>query len=86
MQKGSLLETIKKLKADDGASFAPEKGEIVTHAGAAKDVGYIYLLEYEFDPNDGYVNSYDKRAFREIQPPMSIPESLFNSIPELVTI
>jgi hypothetical protein len=80
MQKGSLLETVMggTWSTDKGwgrDTTGPSKGEIVTHDGDSGEPGYIYLLEYHEPCScgcNGNRSAYDKRCFREIQPPMQI--------------
>ncbi len=91
MQVGSLVTCIKTNGNPSlhGAAV-PKLGEIytVTHLFNAIRDGALLLNLAEFEPvfNQGYRMGYDADYFREIQPPMSIPESLFNQSPKKITI
>jgi hypothetical protein len=49
--------------------------------------GFIYLEEFS-DPFPGTTlpPGFQRKCFRDIQPPMSIPESLFNQSPEKIEL
>lgn len=96
MTEGSLLECIVPSDRAWGwdadhvdPNFGPKYGDIVTCDGTvvAKGRKYVSLLEYpELDPKSGERFWFDSAGFREIQPPMSIPESLFNEQTQVITI
>lgn len=91
MQVGSLVTCIKtNINPSLHGAAVPELGEIytITHMFEAVRDGTLLLNLAEFEPvfNQGYPMGYDADHFREIQPPMSIPESLFNQSPEKITV
>jgi hypothetical protein len=90
MQEGSLLECITSgiwTEKHSGEQFnGPVKGGIYTHAGNYNST-HIFLAEFpEIYPGYSAPSAFNKANFREIQPPMSIPESLFNQSPKKVTV
>jgi len=87
IQEGSLVECLNnkgcwQFTHDRSLhNYGPGYKEISTVDGVKKEDGkkWISLLEYpDIHPLDNDRHWYDSDWFREIQPPMSISESLFN--------
>ena len=93
MQINSLIECIEN--GDDMLKFSaylrgfkcPEIGIIYTCSGigpdnSGKDI-IVWLLELkQYNEYNGKEFGYPVEWFREVQPPMTIPEELFNHTPE----
>jgi hypothetical protein len=91
MQKGSLVICIKTNHYPSSRKApAPTIGDVLTVSDIFTVNNYrdIVLEFVEYGPIffDGLKMGYNIEYFREIQPPMSIPESLFNQSPEKFTV